>query len=109
MESQVLQEDDIAIIGLVDDILNLLAHTIRSERDLLSTQELLKFWEDGLEGVFLVDLAIRTTQVGHEDHGFGTVVDGILDCWDRACDALRVGNFLVAVEWDIEVDLETVR
>jgi hypothetical protein len=46
--------------------------------------------------------------MGHEDHGFGAVVDGIFDCWDCACDSLRVGDFLVAVEWDVEIDLECV-
>lgn len=46
--------------------------------------------------------------MGHEDHSFGTVVDSIFDGWDRAGDTLRVGDFLVAVEWDVEIDLDYV-
>lgn len=41
----------------------------------------------------------------HEDHGFGAVVNGILDRRDGARDALVVGDLLVGVERDIEVDL----
>lgn len=43
--------------------------------------------------------------MGHEDYGFGTVVDGIFDGWDGAGDSLGVGYFFVTVERDVEVDL----
>lgn len=42
----------------------------------------------------------------HEDDGLGAVLDGILDGGQRADDALVVGDVLVAVERDVEVDLE---
>jgi hypothetical protein len=44
--------------------------------------------------------------VGHEDDGLGAIVDGVLDGRDGADDALGVGDLLVGVERDVEVDLE---
>ncbi len=41
----------------------------------------------------------------HEDHGFGAMFGGVLDGGEGAHDALVVGDFLVAVEGDVEVDL----
>ena len=45
--------------------------------------------------------------MGHEDYGFGALVDGIFDCGEGADDALVVGDFGVGffVQGDIEVDL----
>jgi hypothetical protein len=43
--------------------------------------------------------------VGHEDHGLGTVVDGILDGGDGASNALGVGDLLVGIEGNVEIDL----
>jgi hypothetical protein len=43
--------------------------------------------------------------VGHEHDGLGAVVEGILDGGDGADDALVVGDVLVLVEGDVEVDL----
>jgi hypothetical protein len=45
--------------------------------------------------------------MAHEDHGFGAVVTRIFDGGKCADDALVVGDFLVAVEGDVEVDLES--
>jgi hypothetical protein len=43
--------------------------------------------------------------VGHEDDRLGAVVDRILDGWDGTSDTLGVGDVLVGVERDVEVDL----
>jgi hypothetical protein len=43
--------------------------------------------------------------VGHEDHGLGAILDGVLDGGDGAGDALGVGDLLVGVKGDVEVDL----
>jgi hypothetical protein len=43
--------------------------------------------------------------VGHEDHGLGTVVDGILDGGDGTSNTLGVGDLLVGIERYVEVDL----
>jgi hypothetical protein len=43
--------------------------------------------------------------MGHEHHGLGAIVDGVLDGGDGADNALGVGDILVAVEGDVEVDL----
>jgi hypothetical protein len=43
--------------------------------------------------------------VGHEDDGLGAVLEGILDGGEGTDDALVVGDVLVGVERDVEVDL----
>ena len=43
--------------------------------------------------------------MGHEDDGFGAIVNGILDGGEGSDDALVVGDLLVGVKWDVEVDL----
>jgi alpha-acetolactate decarboxylase len=45
--------------------------------------------------------------MGHENDGFGTIVDGILDRRQSTNDSLVVGDLGVGllVEWDVEVDL----
>jgi hypothetical protein len=41
----------------------------------------------------------------HQDHGFGAVVNGIFDGGDGAGYTLGVGDFLITIERDIEIDL----
>lgn len=43
--------------------------------------------------------------MGHEDNSLGSVVNGIFDCWDGSGDALVVGDLLIRIEGDVEVDL----
>ncbi len=105
VESQVLQEDNLAISSLVDNGLNLWANTVWSKLDLLATEELLELWDDWLQGVLWVDLAVWATKVGHEDNSLGAIVDGVLDSWDGTGNTLVVGNVLIRVQWDVEVDL----
>jgi len=33
------------------------------------------------------------------------VINGILDCWDSSSDTLGIGDFLIGVERNIEIDL----
>jgi hypothetical protein len=42
----------------------------------------------------------------HQDHGFGAVVNGIFNRWDGTRDTLRVGDFLIRIERDVEIDLQ---
>ena len=44
--------------------------------------------------------------MGHENNSLGSVLNGIFDCWDSSGDTLRVRNFLIRVEGDVEVDLD---
>lgn len=104
VESQVLQQHDAAALGLVDDGLDLGAHTVRRDCDGLAEQ-LLKLGHDGLQAVLGVGASVGTAQVGHEDNSLGAVVDGILDGGDGTGDTLGVGDVLVGVERDVEVDL----
>ena len=105
VKTQVLQENDLSAASLVDNILNLFSNTIRCKLDLLSVQELLKLWHDWLQGVFGLHLAVWAPQVGHEDHGLRTIVNGIFDCWDGTGNTLGIRNFLIGVKRDVEVDL----
>lgn len=45
--------------------------------------------------------------MGHKDHGFGALFDGIFDGRQGSNDSLVVGD-LVAIERDVEVNLEIV-
>lgn len=104
METQVLQQHDLAARGLVDRFLNLGANAVLSEDNALAEQ-LLQDRHNGLETVLGVGLAVRTTEVGHQDDGLGAIVDGILDGRQSADNALWVGDVLVLIERDVEVDL----
>jgi hypothetical protein len=106
VETQVLQQDNLAVLGLVDDGLDLGADAVRGELDALA-QLLLKLGEDGLQAVLGVDLAVRAAQVGHQDDGLGAIVDGVLDGGDGTDNTLGVGDVLVGVKRDVEVDLES--
>lgn len=104
MEAQVLEQHDAAALGLVDDGLDLGADAVRGKGDRLA-QELLELGQDGLQAVLGVGRSVGAAQVRHQHHGLGTVVDGVLDGGDGACNALRVGHLLVGVKGNVEVDL----
>ena len=106
VETQVLKENDLTTRGLVDSLLNLLANAVLSE-DNATTQELLQLRNDGLQTVLGVGLAVRTTEVGHEDNGLGAIVDSVLDGGKGTDDTLVVGDVLVCVEGDVEVNLRS--
>lgn len=108
METQVLEENDATVGGAVDGLLDFGADTVAGEGDLLA-DELLELSNDGLQRVLGVDLAVRAAQVGHEDDSLGAIVDGVLDGGDGTGNALVVGDVLVGVEGDVEVNLEHVR
>lgn len=104
VEAQVLEQDDAAALGLVNDGLDLRADAVRGEGDGFA-QELFKLGQDGLQAVLGVGRPVRAAQMRHQHHRLGTVVDGVLDGGDRTGDALRVGDLLVGIEGDVEVDL----
>lgn len=104
METQVLKENNLATGGLVHGLLDILADTLLGEDD-APAKELLKLGDDGLQAVLGVLLAVGTTKVGHQDHRLGAVADGILDGGESTDNTLVVGDLLVLVERDVEVDL----
>lgn len=104
VETQVLKQNDLAIGSLVHGLLSLGANAVLSEGDALA-EKLLKHGNNGLQAVLGVDLAIGAAEVGHEDNGLSTVVDSILDGGQSTDDTLGVGNVLVLIEGDIEVNL----
>lgn len=103
VEAKVLEENNAAVVGLVDNLLDLGADRVGGEGHALA-EELLELGDDGLQRVLGVDLAIGTAEVGHENDGLCAMVDGVPDGGDGADDALGVGD-LVAVKGDVEVDL----
>ena len=104
VEAQILKQHDGTAVNLVHDLLNLGADTVRSEDDALA-ELLLELAGDGLQGVLGIGRAVGAAEVGHEDDGLGSIVEGVLDGRDGADDALVVGDVLVVIEGDIEVDL----
>ena len=63
VESQVLQEDHLAVTGIVDCVFHLLANTVLCEDDLLTIQQLLELGNHGCKAVFGVWLAIGAAQM----------------------------------------------
>lgn len=106
VEAQVLQENHLAVLGVVHNLLNLWSNAVWSEGD-AAAEKLLELRNDRLERELVVDLAIRAAQVGHQDHSLGAVVDGILDGGNGTGDTLCVGDILLGVEGNVEVDLYT--
>jgi hypothetical protein len=104
VEAEVLEEDDLAVLGAVHGLLDLLADAVVCESHALA-EELLELGNNRLEAVLLVGLAIRAAEVGHEDDGLSAVLGGILDCGKSTDNALVVGDLLVGVEGNVEVDL----
>jgi hypothetical protein len=104
VEAQVLQEDDLATGSLVDGLLNLGTNAVLGEGNVLP-EELGELSHDGLQAILGVDLAIGAAKVGHQDHGLSAVVDGILDSGQGTDNALVVGDVLVRIEGDVEVNL----
>lgn len=58
---------------------------------------------DGLEGERGLDAAVGAAEVGHENHGLGSVVERELDGGDGAVDTLVVGNVALLVLRDTKV------
>lgn len=104
VEAQVLEENNAAVGDAVDSLLNLWADTVLGEGD-LGVEELLELGNDWLQGVLWVDLAVWAAQVGHEDHGLCAILTSVLDGRKSTNNALVVGDVLVGVKWDVEVDL----
>lgn len=106
VEAQVLQENHLAALGVVHNLLNLWSNAVWSEGD-AAAEKLLELWNNRLERELVVDLAIWAAQVGHQDHSLGAVVDGILDGGNGTGNTLCVGDVLLGVEGNVEVDLCT--
>jgi hypothetical protein len=107
VETQVLQQNNLAASSLVDSLLDLGTNAVLGEDDALAKQ-LLQLGDNGLQAVLGVGLAVGTAQVRHQHDGLGAVVNGILDGGQGADNALRVGDVLVLVEGDVEVDLREI-
>ena len=104
VEAQVLQQNHLATGGLVHGLLGLSANAVLGEDNALA-EKLLQLGDDGLQTVLGVGLAVRAAQVRHEHNGLGAVLDGILDGGQSTDDTLRVGDLLVLVEGNVEVNL----
>lgn len=107
VETQVLKEDDLATSGLVHNLFSLLADAVLGEDDRLAKQ-LLQLSSNRLQAVLGIGLAIGTAEVGHEDNGLSTILNGVLDGRQSTDDTLIVGDLLVGIERNVEVDLLVV-
>lgn len=108
MEPQVFKQDDLSILRPIDRLLSIGTNTVLGKRD-LGIQQLLQLGNNRLKTIFRVGLAVWPTEVAHEDNCFGAILACVLDCREGANDALVVGDSLVRVEGDVEVDLRAVR
>lgn len=104
METQVLEENNLATRSLVNDLLDIFADTLIGEDD-TAAKKLFELRDDGLQAVLEVLLAIRTAEVGHQDDRLGAIVDGILDGGQGTDDTLVVGDLLVLIKGHVEIDL----
>lgn len=104
MEAQVLKQDNLAVLGAVHGLLDLLADAVVCEGHALAEQ-LLELGNNRLETVLRVRLAIRAAEVGHQNDGLSSVLDGMLDGGQSTDNTLVVGDVLVRIERDVEVDL----
>jgi hypothetical protein len=107
VKAQVLEQHNVTVVRLVDDLLDLRADAVGGKGHALA-QQLLELGHDGLQRVLGVDLAVGAAQVRHEDNSLGAIVDGVLDGRDGADNALGVGDLLVGVERDVEIDLVSI-
>ena len=104
VETKVLQQDHLTVARGVDRVLDLLADAVLGEDDGLA-QQLLELGLDRLQAVLGVDLAVGTAEVRHEDDRLGAILNGVLDGGESSNDTLVVGDVLVGVKRDVEVDL----
>lgn len=107
MESQIFKQNNLAVLGSIDNLLSLLTNAVWGHLDLLAAKKLLELWYNWLQRILRVGLSIWATQVRHEDDGLGTIINGILDGWNSTGNTLVVGDVLVGIKRDVEVDLET--
>jgi hypothetical protein len=107
MEAKVLQQNDLTTRRSIDSTLNILSNTIIREND-LPAQKLLQLRNYWLQTILLVDLAVWTAEVGHEDDRLGAIFNGIVDGWHSSYDTLVVCDCLFRVEGDVEVDLASM-
>lgn len=105
MEAQVLEQDDLSVASFIHSLLDLLANAVLGKGH-AGAQQLLELGNNRLETVLRVGLTVWPAEVAHEDNGFGAIVACVLDGGECADDALVVGDLLVGVERDVEVDLE---
>ena len=87
VESQVLKEEDLAVLAGENSLLDVLSDTVVEEGDFAS-EKFRKLGGDGLEGVLWVGGSVGSAEVGHENDRLGSVVKGVLDGWDGSGDTL---------------------
>lgn len=88
VEAQVLEEEDVAVLGRGDRLLRVGADALGQERDRLAREEALELGSDGLERVLLDGGAVGAAEVRHEDDRLGALVNCVLDGRERSSDAL---------------------
>ena len=78
VESQIFEKDDFAVFGFSDVIFGRFANAVVEEGDGFLEQGR-EFVRDGFEGEFLDDVTVRSTEVRHEDHSGGSLLESVVD------------------------------
>lgn len=94
MEAQVLQQDDLAVLGVLSraTLLRLGSNAVRQEGDFLAVQQRLELSGDGFERVFVDDVAVWSTEMRHEDDGCSSLIERVLDGRNGGGDTLQVAT-----------------
>lgn len=102
VESEVLEENDLTVLGVGNLLLDLGADTVVEEDDGLAEQ-LGELGLDRLQGVLLNSLAVGSAEMRGEDDSLGALVNSVLDGGKSGDNSLVVSD-LGAIERDVEVD-----
>jgi len=102
IEPEVLQHDDVAGLHRVDGLLHLGAHDVLRQGHVLAEQarEALRHRS---QAHLVDDLSLRPAEVGGDDH-FRVFVEGVIDGGQDGPDARVVGDVLVGVEGNVEIE-----
>ena len=99
--AEVLEEEDLAVLGISNSLLGFGANGVGKELNVLAEQ-LGDLSSNRLERVLGNGLAVGSAHVGHEDYGLGLLLDSVLDGGEGSDDSLVVGD-PVAIHGDVEV------
>lgn len=104
--TQVLEQDDLATLGSLAGLLDLLTNTVVEEFDGL-TEQLLNLLGNRSQGVLGLDLTVGATQVGHQDDALGTLLQSILDGRQSLDDTVVVADNTI-LEGNVEINTMVV-
>lgn len=103
VEAEVFQHDDVARLHGVDGLLHLRPDDLLRQGDILAEQP--RPGGHGRKAHLLDDLALGPSEVGGDDD-LGVFVEGVVDGGQDGPDSRVVGDVLVGIEGDVEIEPE---